>query len=205
MNIVIIDNGTHRLAELQQAFPGHQTTVIHYDGNLDWNHLDSFDAIVLSGSSKNQAYSGFYQAELEYVRQTDKPVLAICLGFELLCRLYDLPIYELPARIDGAWPISVQEDFAGAFGHSHVVHEKHRWVTHSVSDEFRVMFISTSGIEGLIHKSRPRLGVQFHPEVVQSEDPQPITALALLEYLLKRQATLPTVELAAASAGRPGA
>jgi GMP synthase-like glutamine amidotransferase len=184
MKIAIINNGSRRIHELTEAFSAHELAVIEYNGQLDARYVDSFDAIVLSGSSKNQAYSNFYQAEVDFLRQTNKPVLAICLGFELICRVYELPIYEMHERIEGPWAISVQEDFAQTFGYNHTVHEKHKWVTQSVSDEFRVMFISSSGVEGLIHKTRPLLGVQFHPEVVQPEDPNPITAPQLLDYLL---------------------
>jgi anthranilate/para-aminobenzoate synthase component II len=53
------------------------------------------------------------------------------------------------------------------------------------------MFISDTGIEGLVHKTRPLLGVQFHPEVIQPEDPNPITAMQLLNYVMNCQTNEP--------------
>lgn len=192
MKIAIINNGTVRLAELSQAFPDHQVEIIHYNGQIDEAYLDSFDAVVLSGSSQHGAHSKFYDAEIAYLQKTTKPVLGICLGFELMSLIHDMPIYELPTHIEGAHLITVEEDFTAEFGEKHIVRQKHKWVTQTVSEDFRVMFVSSTGIEGVIHKTRPLLGVQFHPEVVQPEDPNPLTAQQLLDYLLQHQTQLET-------------
>ena len=60
---------------------------------LDLNKVDIFlyDAFVLSGSSKYAILNHLdvYSSEIELIKKSNKPILGICLGFELICYTFD--------------------------------------------------------------------------------------------------------------------
>jgi GMP synthase (glutamine-hydrolysing) len=99
---------------------------------------------------------------------TDKPILGICYGMQLMADLFGGQLVRSDKREYGRSKINIKSHgqlFSGVKDHSQV------WMSHGDSivklpDGFNVIG-STDSLEvaAVAHASRPIFGVQFHPEV----------------------------------------
>ncbi len=167
MNILVVDNGTRFMAELQQLLSSHVVRVIaRQDLSLPIQKVH--DLIVLSGGNQVRVLEGLeeYAIERELIRTTPVPLLGICLGFELIANAYGAPLKQMEQTrkgIIGLQPSLSHSLFAGVFEPR--VYENHRWVIDQAPPEFETLATSPDGIEILHHISRPIYGFQFHPEM----------------------------------------
>lgn len=200
MRLLIINNGTKRIHELKAALRHHHLHTINYDGKLDDIDFEPYDAIILSGSSKNEPQGEWYSAEVNLIRECPKPILAICMGFELVMIAGGHTLKRASRRIEGPKPIDVEPLFWSEFGHHHMVHEKHKWYLEDLAQEFELLFRSDRGIEGVRHRHLPIIATQFHPEVQVEELANSITVERLLNFLSKQAHNEPGLALDAMQA-----
>jgi carbamoyl-phosphate synthase small subunit len=134
---------------------------------IPWNNsLDSgeFDGFVISSGPGDPAKLPQIVNTLSALLEGDKPVLGICLGHQLM------------ALASGAKTIKMR------YGHrsqnqpvmdnltrrAHITSQNHGYVVDdlSIPQEWQVWFsnLNDGSNEGLIHKSKPFLSTQFHPE-----------------------------------------
>ena len=136
--------------------------------NLTSGHIDAADIVILSGGHPSVLHhSWFYKRQLELIRTTTKPIIGVCLGFELIVRAYGGRLYRLKRKSHGLRTIAVTAD-ALALGVSNLrVWEAHKWAARSVpAKTFSVIAESVNGAEIIQHRTKPIYGCQFHPEVV---------------------------------------
>jgi GMP synthase-like glutamine amidotransferase len=84
MNILLFDNGSKYLPRLKKLLNSFgKLQVINESEQL--NSADT-DFTVLSGGHKFSVLShpDYYQNEIDFIKNTNKPVLGICLGAELI-------------------------------------------------------------------------------------------------------------------------
>lgn len=181
MNLLIIDNGSVHTPELIKYFADHEIKVVKYRRHT---RLDSqwADAFILSGGNKPVIFNKYYQRELELIKTTDKPIIGICLGIELIARAYNIKFAMGKQKTRGLKSIEINPEALGLEGKSQfVVFESHRWKIKQ-ADKFEVIGWSDDGIEIIKHPTKPIIGMQFHPEVLSpSNDGQ-----LLLNLCLKR-------------------
>jgi GMP synthase-like glutamine amidotransferase len=174
MKILLVDNNTIHLEELLKALTGHDVEVQTYKPGI-WFHDVGKDLIVLSGGGGegkelhdyHKPHKLWYADEMHFVRATDKPILGICMGFEIISAAYGAKITKMPKGI---------VDFAGAKatrkGQKNFKVKKlrqfeaHDWCVKSVPrKQFDVWAKSKRGVEVIRHKTRPIIATQFHPEI----------------------------------------
>ena len=73
MRILIIDNHTSHRDELAELLSDHEVSFIDV-AEMDYRNVDA-DAIVLTGSHEAPFYSDRYNTELEFLRETELPVI----------------------------------------------------------------------------------------------------------------------------------
>ncbi len=99
MKILIIDNGTRFLPKLVgfAKNSGHNDVKIAKRNLILNQDVANSDLIILSGSPSNPValHPDAYQDEIELVRKTDKPVLGICMGFEIIAYAYGSDLERL--------------------------------------------------------------------------------------------------------------
>jgi len=168
MKIIIVDNGTKHLSELESLFIAHSVVVIQYS-DIGVFDFVSVDAIILSGSHTFQVSGNenLLKEEIDLVTNLKKPIFGICFGFELIARAFGAKLSELKEKEKGI--INIQIDkldkiFTGISNYQ--VYEGHRWVVKNLPDDLIALARSKDGIEVFKHINRPIYAVQFHPEVL---------------------------------------
>jgi anthranilate/para-aminobenzoate synthase component II len=104
--------------------------------------------------------------EVELVRLTDKPVLGIGLGFELICYAFGCQLHEESERAAGAISVRPTGDGSKVFQGTDPIKasETQRWAVDDVPRELVVLARSDNGIEAVRHKTRQIFGLQLQPE-----------------------------------------
>lgn len=165
--IDLIENDTKNLQDLKAVCAPHEVTIVRPEA-LDGVQPDSYEAIILSGSYEHNLVwdQPYFLAEIELVRLTDKPVLGICLGFELICYAFGSQLHELTERVTGATVVTPTSEGTKLFqgGDPIKVLEASRWAIDEVPKDLVVLATSETGIEALRHRTRPIYGLQFYPE-----------------------------------------
>ncbi|HLE12201.1 MAG: hypothetical protein A2504_13710 [Bdellovibrionales bacterium RIFOXYD12_FULL_39_22] len=143
-------------------------------------------AVILSGGPQsiyedNENYNFLFQNE-------KMPILGICYGMQLLGHYFKGTVQKGKTFEYGRALIFFLQD---KFRFANLPQTLDVWMSHAdhvatISDELEVVLKSSSGIvAGIRHKSRPILGLQFHPEVHHSQYGREI-----IEYFLKEMAHL---------------
>lgn len=184
MNLLIIDNGSVHTSELIEYFKDHQVKVIKYRRHtrLDQEWADAF---ILSGGNRPIIFNKYYSRELDLIKTTDKPVIGICLGVELIARSHNSKFQKSRQKINGLRAIRVKPESLGIEGKTEFsVFESHKWKI-AQADKFEVIGWSEDGVEIIKHLTKPIIGMQFHPEVLSpSNDGQLLLRLCLERLLL---------------------
>jgi GMP synthase (glutamine-hydrolysing) len=164
--ILLIENGSRHTRAFAHYLAPYRVVRRRYR-DLTPASLDAVDIIILTGGHPSVLHHAwFYRRQLELIRTTTKPVIGVCLGFELIVRAYGGRLHRLPRKARGIRIITVVSD-ALALGREHLrVWEAHKWAAPAVPDDvFTVIARSATGAEIIRHRTRPVYGLQFHPEV----------------------------------------
>lgn len=173
MNILIIDNGTSYLPQLEAAVAGHEIETVRYSDIPDEARIGEFDAIILSGGHSFPVVGNQdrLQRELELIARNTKPMLGICYGFELIAVAFGASLEHMPVKEKGVIGIEIVGQDALFEGvRDFRVFENHRWVVHHVGGQLAALARSKDGIEVIRHADLPVYGVQFHPEMTEDSE-----------------------------------
>jgi GMP synthase-like glutamine amidotransferase len=169
MHILLINNETTSLNALQQLLLGHDITQVSW--KTDYMHqAKACDAIVLSGGHQISVadHEKEFGPELNFIRTSKKPIVGICLGFELICAAFGGTLERLPHRMKGVRSIEALQGHAIFRGLRRFdVFDNHRWAVTRLPNELRPLARSEAGFEIVHHNERPIWGVQFHPEILR--------------------------------------
>lgn len=172
MNILLIDNGTLHIDELQEAVNNNNVKTITRE-QLPLENLTNIDLIILSGSSDNAVvtHPDVYKYEIKLIRESNIPIIGICMGFEVIAYAFGATLTELPQKEHGIVDIIVtHNDPIFDKNKYYNVMENHRWVVTKIKEPLVELAISKDGIEALKHKEKPIYGFQFHPEIVSPKN-----------------------------------
>lgn len=181
MKVLIIDNHTKHIKKLRDLLRGNTITVRKREV-ISLGGLEKFDLVILSGGShvcpiKNHHKE--YKKEIDFLKKTDKPVIGICLGFEIIAVAFGSSLKELGAREKGICKIKFKNKKVE-------VYESHRFGISKTSDSLEVLAVSEDGPEAVKHKKKPIYGLQFHPEMfVQETDGDEIFAKIINELFVQ--------------------
>jgi GMP synthase-like glutamine amidotransferase len=169
MNILIINNGTSHIEELKRLVDGEKVEVVEF-GKINSINYKNFDLIILSGSSHfpilSLSHQELYPQEIELILNSEKPILGVCLGFELIAYAFGATMNRLNFKELGIVKIRPTNN-SPLFKDipSFEVYEAHRWTINEVPIGFDELARSKDGVEVFQHKNRKVFGFQFHPEM----------------------------------------
>lgn len=165
---------------------GYSSTILTLDETRDLFEKNVYpNALVLSGGP--QSLSDDQENYADLFAKQELPILGICYGMQVMAHLF------------GG---KVETGTKGEYGHvtlTRLVSEQDlhtsksftAWMSHfdtitKLPSDFELILESSNGIyAGMRHKSRPLLGLQFHPEVHHTQNGKEV-----LEFFYKNVASL---------------
>ena len=163
MKILLINNHSTHLKELISKFKN--VKVVDFE-KIKKGEENKFDAIVLSGGSLFSVAHNKkrYSKELEIIKNYEKPILGVCLGFELINFAFGEKL-ELMDKIEkGKIRIKQisKDKLFNSIPKEFEVYESHRWII-TKNRFLKSIAKSKDGIEAVKHPEKNIWGVQFHP------------------------------------------
>ncbi len=170
--IDVIDNGgqwTHREWRMLRYLKV-DTKII--ENTTPVEELRDLDGIILSGGAARVGLTGELGNCAAYL-ELNIPVLGICAGHQFMARHYGGDARESTIPEFGAMEIELQNGGGKIFqgtAEKQTVWESHNDEVHIIPDGFFITASSPScKVQGMENDEGNRFGLQFHPEVNDSE------------------------------------
>jgi para-aminobenzoate synthetase len=176
LRCLIIDNYdsfTWNLADQVSRVFGDEPMVVRNDRST-WRELTArfpFDCVIVSPGPGSAAHPGDLNVSRDALEQEEYPVLGVCLGHQGLAYVHGGRIEPAPVPYHGRTSI-IHHDGSALFRGLPPRFEAMRYHSLQVSreslpDDLAVSAWTEDGlVMGLRHRSRPKWGVQFHPESI---------------------------------------
>jgi anthranilate/para-aminobenzoate synthase component II len=170
MKILLVNNNTVHLRELSQSLAEHEVEMQIYSPGLDF-HYEGKDLIILSGgggegleiSDEYTAGHLWYEDQMEFILSCKKPIIGICMGFEVIARAFGQSVPKLPRLLQGQTKMKTTQKGQKLFDTNTLSqYEAHSWHINSAPKGFKVLADSKNGIE--IIQNKNIFATQFHPE-----------------------------------------
>lgn len=156
LKIAVIDFGVKN-GILENLLSIGDVTLIPYHMRV---YLDEFDAIVLSNGPGDPTHESL-QPVMDYVRSIKKPMLGICLGHQILARIFGARTYKMKFGHRGVnHPVKYGEKFF-------ITTHNHGYAVSKDVPETLIVNqydINDGTVEGFVHRDLPIMAVQYHPE-----------------------------------------
>ncbi len=175
MKTLLIDNYdsfTYNLFQLLSEANGEEPIVVRND-ELSWAELASgrdFDNVVVSPGPGNPDRESDFGVCAEAIRESEVPLLGVCLGHQGLCSAYGAKVVHAPEAMHGRISAITHEDtglFAGLPREFQVVRYHSLCVEQPLPPELEGVAWTSDGIlMAVAHRERPQWGLQFHPESI---------------------------------------
>jgi GMP synthase (glutamine-hydrolysing) len=188
-SIWIVDFGSQYTQLITRKFRelGFTSEIMTLEDALERFKVKRPKGLVLSGGPQSvfedaTDYAPFFAHE-------DLPILGICYGMQILGQFFGGKVEK---GIQGEYGLAKLRTVPG-FIIPNCPQESDVWMSHSdhvsvLPKEFSLIFQSENGLTaGIKHKTRPILGLQFHPEVHHT-----VHGIDILSFFLKDVAQLKT-------------
>jgi para-aminobenzoate synthetase len=178
MKTLLIDNYdsfTYNLFQLLSEANGEEPIVVRND-ELSWAEIAAsrdFDNIVISPGPGNPDREGDFGVCAEAIRDSEVPLLGVCLGHQGLCSVHGAKVVHAPEAMHGRLTAVLHEDspmFSGLPREFQVVRYHSLCIEQPLPEELEATAWTSDGIlMGVAHRERPQWGLQFHPESICTE------------------------------------
>lgn len=171
--VLIINNGSHYTERIVEICQRHNYIVDEINWESFRYHDLTHEILILSGGHQVtvQDHESEFSEELQLIRKSDKPIIGICLGFELIAKAFGSNLSCMQQNEKRELEVSfLVEDplFEGI--DKLVVYENHQWKVEKVTGSLIALASSKDGIEVIKHIHKPQYGFQFHPEESTEND-----------------------------------
>jgi len=171
VKIEIIDNGSIYISKLHHLLAGREIHKAPGKNSLIVHPANG--SVILSGGGGIPIVGneGVFQSQMDLIKNTEIPLIGICLGAELIAYTYGVKLNYSKHRTKGLvkiYPVKQHSIFAGIS--EYTVYENHKWAIPYLPDDFEILAMSERGIEVFRHKKKPLFGLQFHPELIDGDN-----------------------------------
>ena len=174
VKIYVVDNGgqwTHRewrtLRDLDV-----ETTIVPNTISFDELKKDNIDGLVLSGGAPRIGLEGALGNTDEILEKADFPILGICAGHQYMARFFggEARPAEKPEYGKVELTILKENSFFKGVPKKSVIWESHNDEVKKIPKDFELLASSEDcEVQAMKHKNKPFYGLQFHPEVENTE------------------------------------
>jgi len=133
--------------------------VKHYLKLLDKDLISSEKIIICGTSLKDNEFTN-NQDSFSWIKQTNKPVLGICAGAQIISKIFGADI--LKKKEIGFFTEDFKKDFLGLKGKVEVYHLHNNCTT--LPKDF-TKYTNSKIPQAIKHKTKPIYATLFHPEV----------------------------------------
>ncbi len=172
--IFVVDNGgqwTHREWRCLKYLDV-ETKIIPNTTQFKELLDEKIDGLVLSGGAPRIGLSEALGNIDEYLKKADFPIIGICAGHQYIARFFggDAKPAETPEFGKVELEIIKEDDFFNSVPKKSIVWESHNDEVTKVPGCFDLLASSKDCIvQAIKHKDKPFYGLQFHPEVENTE------------------------------------
>lgn len=173
MKIYVVDNGgqwTHREYRVLRDL-GVDTKIV--PNTSDSTELDGLDGLVLSGGAPSIASELDKLGNISsYIDNHEYPILGICAGFHFIALHFGGEVAPGKHPEFGKTEVTIQSHgrILEGLPEKVIVWENHNDEVKKLPEEFNILASSkTCEIQAFEHKNRPVFGLQFHPEVENTQ------------------------------------
>ncbi|MEO8232581.1 MAG: glutamine-hydrolyzing carbamoyl-phosphate synthase small subunit [Ignavibacteriota bacterium] len=165
--IILVDCGTKN--NIIRAFLGRDITVIRVPYDYDFTKIDA-NGIVISNGPGDPKLNIKTIEHSKIATQSNKPILGICLGSQILALAAGANTYKLKYGHRGhnqpCNELGTKRCYITSQNHGYAVDSK------TLAQDWREWFINDNDgtNEGIIHISKPFFASQFHPEASPGPD-----------------------------------
>ncbi len=183
MRTLIINNYLPNAPQTEQLYDVIKDITVHTVELKDYSTISSsedfklIDVIVLSGSQRKMLEPEVfedYANEVEFLRNTKKPVLGICFGHQLLAMTFGEQVIPTGEMLEGYYIVRrlEKDEILEGLGEKFLVMESHEERIENVPYNFTKLADSPNcPVEIMKHQTLPLYGVQFHPERFDDKHP----------------------------------
>jgi len=177
MKTLLIDNYdsfTYNLFQLLAEANGDEPIVVRND-EASWEELRelAFDNVVVSPGPGRPDREADFGVCTRAIAEAEAPLLGVCLGHQGLGWVSGASVVHAPEPMHGRVSAVLHEDsplFAGIPREFQAVRYHSLCVEQPLPDELEPIAWTSDGIlMAVAHRTRPRWGVQFHPESISTE------------------------------------
>lgn len=185
--IILIDCGAKRNIQNVLLARGVRVVTIPWDFNPFWEArklsaqgIDSFDGIVVSNGPGDPTTVDKTITTVQEAMKKNIPTLGICLGHQILTLAAGGQTSKLKYGHRGQNQPCIMAGSKRCF----ITTQNHGFAASKIPDGFSAWFTNANdgSNEGIIHKSKPFMSVQFHPEAT----PGPTDAEWIFDFFLER-------------------
>ena len=173
MKVYVVDNGgqwTHREWRVLKYLKV-ETKIV--PNTTPFDELKDLDGLVLSGGAPSVACDSNRMGNNdEYLDKATFPVLGICAGMQFMSQHFGSALgpADVPEFVEVRLKVSDHSDLFAGLPDDFIVWGSHNDEVKAVPEGFRLTASSPScKVEGIACIDRPLYGVQFHPEVENTE------------------------------------
>lgn len=180
-NILLIDCGAKR--NIQRALSKRGVNVISVPWDFDLtkpNKLPKIDGVVISNGPGNPKFVTKTIDNIKKIFDLNIPILGVCLGNQLLC----LALGGDTDKLKYGHRSQNQPCIMTGTKRCYITTQNHGFEISKIPKNFKQWFINANDgtNEGIIHKSKPVMSVQFHPEAT----PGPHDTEWIFDFFLKK-------------------
>jgi carbamoyl-phosphate synthase small subunit len=165
--IILVDCGTKN--NIIRAFLGRDITVLRVPYDYDFTTMDA-NGIVISNGPGDPKLNTKTIEHAKLAMQSNKPILGICLGSQILALAAGADTYKLKYGHRGhnqpCNELGTKRCYITSQNHGYAVDAK------TLAQDWREWFVNDNDgtNEGIIHISKPFFASQFHPEASPGPD-----------------------------------
>lgn len=160
MTGLIINHRTKYIGKVIQLFPG--CDVMDYT-NFNSDRVETYDYIVLSGGPIDITENNIKE-EKDWLKITNKPILGICLGLQILCLVYDESLVYNKFERDYNRKLLENLHFIDT---DYQMFYNHSYYFNRLPIDF-VGEIKGGIVTYMKHKTKPIIAFQGHPEMTEN-------------------------------------